>query len=56
MIGKMLPAKFRLKYFVNYIAVILILLVLTVMTFTTGIRQSSLYMLEKITINVTLAL
>ena len=43
------------KYYLNYIAIALITVILTIATISGGIKQSNLFMLEKITINITLA-
>lgn len=46
---------FKWKYYLNYIAIGLVALILTVITCTGGIKSSNLYLLEKITMNITLA-
>lgn len=52
---KSLYTKIKWKYYVNYIAIGLVAIVLTVITMSGGIKQSNLFLLEKITMNVTLA-
>lgn len=46
---------FKLKHFINYIAVAAVLIVTTVMSFTSGLSSSTLYLLEKVAISVILA-
>jgi branched-chain amino acid transport system permease protein len=50
-----LLGKIKWKYFIRYVIIAVIGLIFTVLTFTTGIKQSNLYLLEKITTNITLA-
>lgn len=50
-----LISKIKWKYFVRYVIIGLLGLIFTILTFTTGIKQSNLYLLEKITMNITLA-
>ena len=50
-----LLSKIKWKYFIRYVIIAAIGLIFTVLTFTTGLKQSNLFLLEKITINITLA-
>ena len=50
-----LLSKIKWKYFIRYVIIAAIGLVFTILTFTTGLKQSNLFLLEKITINITLA-
>ena len=47
--------KFSLKYIINYIVIAVVGLVFTVLTFAGGLPQSTLFLLEKITMNIILA-
>ena len=47
--------KFRLKHFINYIVIGVLLMIFTVMSFTSGMRSSTQYLLEKIGIAMILA-
>ena len=47
--------EFSLKYVLNYIVVAVIGLIFTVLTFAGGLPQSTLFLLEKITMNIILA-
>ena len=47
--------KIKWKYFIRYVIIGVIGLIFTLLTCTTGLKQSNLYLLEKITTNVTLA-
>ena len=53
--GKNLLAGFKWKHYVNYAGVGIFALVFTIMSFTTGLPSSTLYLLEKIAISVILA-
>ncbi len=46
---------FKVKHYVSYIGVGVFALIFTVLTFTTGLPQSTLYLLEKIAISIILA-
>ena len=50
-----LLSKIKWKYFIRYVIIAAIGLIFTILTFTTGLKQSNLFLLEKITINITLA-
>ena len=50
-----LLGKIKWKYFIRYVIIAAIGLIFTVLTFTTGLKQSNLFLLEKITMNITLA-
>lgn len=50
-----LLSNIKWKYFVRYVIIGVIGLVFTILTLTAGLKQSNLYLLEKMTINVTLA-
>ena len=50
-----LLSKIKWKYFIRYVIIAAIGLIFTILTFTTGLKQSNLVLLEKITINITLA-
>ena len=52
---KSLFKKIKWKYAVNYVAIGAIALVLTALTMSGGIKQSDLFLLEKITMNIILA-
>lgn len=47
--------KFRLKHFINYIVIGVLLMIFTVMSFTSGMRSSTQYLLEKVGIAMILA-
>ena len=47
--------KIKWKYFIRYVIIAAIGLIFTILTFTTGLKQSNLFLLEKITMNITLA-
>lgn len=46
---------FKIKHYVSYIGVGVFALIFTILTFTTGLPQSTLYLLEKIAISIILA-
>ena len=50
-----LLGKIKWKYFIRYVIIAAIGLIFTILTFTTGLKQSNLFLLEKITMNITLA-
>ncbi len=50
-----LLGKIKWKYFIRYVIIGLIGLIFTILTCTTGLKQSNLFLLEKITMNITLA-
>lgn len=50
-----LLSKIKWKYFIRYVIIAAIGLIFTILTFTTGLKQSNLFLLEKITMNITLA-
>ena len=50
-----LLGKIKWKYFIRYVIIAAIGLIFTILTCTTGLKQSNLFLLEKITINITLA-
>lgn len=52
---KSLFSKIKWKYYVNYIVIGLIAIILTALTMSGGLKQSDLFLLEKITMNITLA-
>ena len=47
--------KIKWKYYISYLVIGLIAILLTVLTMSGGIKQSNLFLLEKITMNITLA-
>ncbi len=47
--------KIKWKYYINYLVIGLIAILLTALTMSGGIKQSNLFLLEKITMNITLA-
>ena len=49
------PRTFSLRYYINYIIVALIAVILTVLTFSGALPQSTLFLLEKIVMNIILA-
>ena len=53
--GKNILARFKWKHYVNYIGVGTFALVFTIMSLTTGLASSTLYLLEKIAISIILA-
>lgn len=50
-----LLSKIKWKYYISYLVIGLIAILLTVLTMSGGIKQSNLFLLEKITMNITLA-
>ncbi len=52
---KTLLEKIKWKYYANYIVIGVIAIILSIMTLSGGIKQSNLFLLEKITMNITLA-
>lgn len=52
---KTLLSEIKWKYYLNYIIIGIIALILAIITSTGGIKSSNLYLLEKITMNITLA-
>ena len=52
---KTLLSKIKWKYALNYIVIGAVALVLSIITVSGGIKQSDLFLLEKITMNITLA-
>lgn len=50
-----LLGKIKWKYFIRYVIIAAIGLIFTILTCTTGLKQSNLFLLEKITMNITLA-
>ena len=52
---KTLLSGIKWKYYLNYIIIGIIALILAIITSTGGIKSSNLYLLEKITMNITLA-
>lgn len=53
--GKNILARFKWKHYVNYMGVGIFALVFTIMSLTTGLASSTLYLLEKIAISIILA-
>ena len=52
---KSLFSKIKWKYYINYVVIAIITITLTMITMGGGIKQSNLFLLEKITMNITLA-
>lgn len=52
---KALLDKIKWKYYANYIVIGAVAIVLSILTLSGGIKQSNLFMLEKMTMNITLA-
>ena len=52
---KTLLSEIKWKYYLNYIIIGIIALILAIITSTGGIKSSNLYLLEKMTMNITLA-
>ena len=52
---KALLSKIKWKYALNYIVIGAVALVLSIITMSGGIKQSDLFLLEKLTMNITLA-
>ena len=52
---KSLFSKIKWKYAINYVAIGAIAILLTILTLSGGIKQSDLFLLEKITMNIILA-
>ena len=50
------PRTFTWRYYVNYIVVAIVAVILTALTFAGALPQSTLYLLEKIVMNIILAL
>lgn len=52
---KTLFVKIKWKYYINYVIIGFLALIFTVLTSSGGIKQSNLFLLEKVTMNITLA-
>lgn len=52
---KSLFSKIKWKYYINYVVIAAVAITLALITMSGGIKQSNLFLLEKITMNITLA-
>ena len=47
--------RIKWKNYLNYVSIAIVAVIFSLMTFTTGLPQSTLFLLEKITMNIILA-